>query len=121
MTDREFQMNELTRFAVQNSAYFDSISEFDKSLLDMDILEQIDWIENGSYGAGACFALQRALKNSGARTNKQARIGAVVLHAFYGKPFVGWKKLSKAAQAKMNKAVNDWLSQAHEFAALLVD
>jgi len=116
MTHKEYQKMELRRFNGQSSAYFDSVQEFNDRLADMDIPEQIEWIENGSYGAGACFALQIALRGITPRCNANARIGNVILHAFYGKPFTAWKKLSAEVQGKLNKAVSEWLNKDHSFA-----
>lgn len=115
-SEKEYQQNELKRFMNQNSAYFDTVKEFDASLNDMDIEEQIDWIENGSYGAGACFSLQMALKGITPRCNGPARIGNMVLHAFYGKPFRYYNKLSDNVQKKLNKAIEAWLKKEHSFA-----
>jgi len=116
MDDREYKQRELLNFEKQNSAYFDSVSEFDEALQNMDVLEQIDWIEKGSYGAGACLSLQKALNSLNNRTNNKARIGNVVLHAFYGKPFRYWNKLSYCTQCRLNAAITTWLLLEHEFA-----
>ena len=118
MTEKEYQTNELKRFHAQRYGYFDNIKDFSATLEDADHnLEQIEWIENGSYGAGACLALQLALKGLTPRTNRLARIGSVVLQALYGAPFTKWNKLSLQAQESMNWAVYQWLAkEKHNFA-----
>ena len=116
MINQEYQKMELASFLSQKSSYFDTVAEFAESLDQMDLTEQIEWIENGSYGAGACFALQRELNGLTNRMNKTALIGHVVLRAFYGGPFRGWNKLPVETQNRLNKAVNTWLKQDHEFA-----
>jgi hypothetical protein len=113
---KDYQQREMRAFLNQKNRYFDTVSEFAEALDDMDILEQIEWIENGSYGAGACFALQNTLKNITPRCNGNARIGLTVLHAFYGCPFRYWNKLPANVQDKMNDAVTKWREQEHSFA-----
>ena len=116
MDEKTYQVNELRRFQQQKSAFFDTVKDFDEWIIASDVHTQIEWIENGTFGAGACLELQRIFQGLSNRTNKTARIGGVVLMAFYGAPFSKWNKLSKAAQAKMNKAVNKWIAQEHDFA-----
>jgi len=111
MNDKAYQQRELTAFLNQKHAFHDSVKDFSDYLENMNIPEQISWIENGSYGAGACYALQREVKGLTNRTNNNARIGQIVLHAFYGKPFRYWQKLSPAAQKAMNDAVYSWLQE----------
>lgn len=118
-TNRQYQQRELRSFLSQKNRYFDTVKEFSENLEDMDILEQIEWIENGSYGAGACFALQNTLRLLTPRMNTRAHIGGTVLHAFYGAPFTGWKKLSPKAQEKVNSAVDAWMKQEHNFGQTL--
>jgi len=119
MNNKEYQKNELIRFQKQNARFFDTVKEFDASLLDMDVDEQIAWIENGSYGAGACLELQRVLNSLTKRMNARANIGNVVLKALYGADFRYFKKLSPEVQDKMNKAIDLWLTKEHEFAMIL--
>ena len=121
MTNKEYQKMELSRFMNQKTAFFDTVKEFSESLENMDIPEQIEWIENGNYGAGACFALQQTLNSLNNRTNNTARIGQTVLHAFYGAPFDGrkWHKLSEAARNSLTIAVKKWLASPHDFAQIL--
>ena len=115
-TEKEYQLREWRSFINQKYQYFDTVKEFDESLGNMDILEQIEWIESGSYGAGACLELQRVLSLLTKRNNSIAHIGNVVLHAFYGKPFRYWNKLSQQNKDRMNEAVKTWLKQEHSFA-----
>jgi hypothetical protein len=116
MNDKEYKDYELKLFLNQKHPYFDKIKDFDTDLQNMDILEQIEWIENGSYGAGACIALKNTLESLTNRMNKNARIGNVILHVFYGAPFRYWNKLSSATQAQINDAISTWLKQEHNFA-----
>jgi len=85
-TNKEYQKRELMNFLNQKNRYFDTVKECSANLEDMDILQQIEWIENGSYGAGACFALQMFSRPEYLKTkrNKRAHVGYIVLHAFYG-------------------------------------
>ncbi len=119
MDNKEYQRRELAGFLNQKNRYFDTVKEFSDHLEELYILEQIRWIENGSYGAGACFALQATLNHITPRCNATARVGQTVLHAFYGMPFRYWQKLSPEAQAKMTKAVEKWMKQKHNFAQAL--
>lgn len=100
MSDKAYQQRELTTFLNSKQKFFNTVKDFSESLENMDIHGQIEWIENGTYGAGACYALQRALKSLNNRTNDQSRIGAVILHAFYGTHFRHWQKLSDQAKLK---------------------
>lgn len=120
MNEHEYQKNELNRFLNQNGKFFDTVKEFSQSLEEMDILEQIEWIENGSYGAGACFALQNTLRGITKRMNGKAHVGHTILHAFYGAPFTGWKRLSPKAQKSFDAAVEKWMKKKHHFAQDLI-
>jgi hypothetical protein len=115
-SNEQYQKNELERFINQESGYFDCLADFEEKLEGMDIFEQIEWMENGSYGAGVCLALQIAFAGLNKRTNDNARIGNVVLKALYGKTFKQWNKLSATSQKRLNKAVEKWLKQTHEWA-----
>jgi len=119
LSEKEYQQRELRQFYNQKCCFFDTVKEFSDSLEEMDILEQVEWIENGSYGAGACLALQAALNGITPRCNAVSRIGSVVLQAFYGAPFRYWKKLSQQAQTKTTEAVSEWLKQSHNFGMTL--
>lgn len=118
-TKKEYQKRKLSNFLNQKHKYFDTVKEFSANLEDMDILQQIEWIENGSYGAGAYFALQNKLKRITPRMDARASIGQIALHAFYGCPFRYWGKLSDTAKDKMNVAVDKWMLQKHEWAQKL--
>lgn len=117
--NREYQQREWKSFINQKHRYFDTVKEFSDSLEQMDILEQIEWIENGSYGAGACFALQNTINRLTPRMNKDAAIGSIILHAFYGKPFKYWNKLSRVAQDNMNKSIENWMEKERNFTQIL--
>jgi hypothetical protein len=116
-----YQRRELMNFLNQKNRYFDTVKEFSANLEDMDILQQIEWIENGSYGDGACFALQKfsSPEYLKMKRNKRAHVGHIVLHAFYGCPFRYWNKLSDKAKDMMNVAVDEWMKQKHEWAQIL--
>jgi hypothetical protein len=111
ITNEAYQKNEIWRFLNQKTTYFDTVKEFSDNLEEMDILTQLKWIENGSYGAGACLVLKRELEGLTKRMNHQYRIGSVLLHALYGKPFRYWNKLSEKAQSRTNEAVGIWLNR----------
>ena len=119
MNEIEYQTNELAIFLNSKNCFFDHVKDFSDNLETMDVLEQIEWIENGSYGAGACLAMQKTLKGITPRANAEARIGQTVLHALYGKPFPYWKKLSTKAQNNVSKAVKKWSARKHSFALTL--
>jgi hypothetical protein len=118
LSEKEYQRKELMMFINQTNCYFDSIAEFVESLENQDILEQLDWIENGSYGAGACFALQITYNGITKRCNANARIGGVLLKALYGNNFRAWKKLPKDLQDAINNAITTWLNQPKNFAQI---
>lgn len=116
-TREEWLARKLRNYLLKSYPYFSSIKEFEESLRDRNwILEQIEWIENGTYGAGACHHLLQALEGLNGRTNNTVQIGKVVLRAFYGAEFLKWDRLSKKVQGNMNWAVNKWLEQEHDFA-----
>jgi hypothetical protein len=117
--ENEYQRRELLGFVNQKNRYFDTVKDFSYHWADTsaeDFLEQLEWIENGSYGAGACFALQAALNSLNKRTNNNARIGQVFLKCLYGAEFTAWKKLPATMQDNLNKAVTIWLAQEKNFA-----
>lgn len=122
-TLNEYEQRELAAFRAQKYAYFDNVKSFSESLADMNIAEQIRWIENGTYGCGACLALQKAFQTAceRPRMNGKAIVGGVILHAFYGKPFKGWQKLPPGIQAKFDAAVADWMAGEKDFAAQWID
>lgn len=119
MNNAEYQKKELTDFANQKNRYFDTVADFVEHWGDstaQELLEQLEWIENGSYGAGACFALQVVLNSLNKRTNNNARIGQVFLKCLYGTEFKQWNKLPATMQENLNKAVKQWLTQEKNFA-----
>ncbi len=119
MTNAEYQKKEMTDFINQKNRYFDTVKDFVDQWGDStaeELLTQLEWIENGTYGAGACFALQSALKSLNKRTNNNARIGQVFLKCLYGKEFRYWAKLPATMQFNFNKAVETWLAQEKNFA-----
>ena len=119
ITNQEYQKRELISFLNQKNKYFDTVKEFSESLEQMDILEQIEWIENGSYGAGACFALQNTLNRITPRMNAEAHTGQTILHAFYGCRFPYWQKLSDKAKKDFSTAVQKWMKRKHQWAQIL--
>lgn len=118
MPQSDYESRELHSFLNSKHAFFDSTKDFAESLASMDIPEQIEWIANGSYGAGACLALRNAYEyaKESKRANGPAHIGAVALHAFYGRPFRSWKKLPPEVQAKMQSACEAFLASSPDFA-----
>lgn len=120
LSEKEYQTRELRAFLNSSHAFHDSTKEFAAVLNAMDLDEQIEWVENGSYGAGACLALQSTIANLTPRMNARAAVGGVILHAFHGKPFRYWTKLPAPVQEKLNAAVDAFLARPHEFATILI-
>ena len=116
-----YQRRELISFNSQDSAYFDNLRDFNENLDNSDPLTDLEWIETGTYGAGACFALQVAERSITPRTNGNARIGAVLLQALYGKPFRYWQKLRPETQKRIDDAVTAWRSAEHDYAQKIED
>jgi len=119
MNNAEYQKKELTNFINQKNRYFDTVADFVEQWGDStadELLTQLEWVENGSYGAGACFALQVALNSLNKRTNNNARIGQVFIKCLYGSDFRYWAKLPATMQENINKAVEQWLAQEKNFA-----
>jgi hypothetical protein len=119
MNNADYQKKELTDFINQTNRYFDTVANFIEQWEDStaeELLTQLEWVENGIYGAGACFALQAVLKNLNKRTNNNARIGQVFLKCLYGAKFRYWAKLPVTMQENLNKAVETWLAQEKNFA-----
>jgi hypothetical protein len=117
MNNAEYKDKELRDFRASTGKYY-TIKEFSAWLEHTDIAEQIRWIENGTYGCGACLALQAVLQlvKRSTRLNKKANVGQIILHAFYGSRFRYWRKLSATAQNKFDSAVSEWLGKEHDFA-----
>ena len=122
MNNIEYQETELIDFINQKNRYFDTVKDFvdrwGKSTAE-ELATQLEWVENGSYGAGACFALQATLKSLNKRTNNNARIGQIFLKCLYGADFRYWNKLPATMQSNINKAVETWLAQEKNFALKL--
>jgi hypothetical protein len=120
-TEREYQELELAAFKASKNAFFDTPTEFSAHLAEAGpkwAAQQAEWIENGSYGCGACLALRQAYEwaEGSARANKHAAVGRVILHALNGAP-VEWRRLSKAAQAVIAAAVAAWYPRPRDWAA----
>lgn len=118
-TKSEWQAQELRLFNAASHPFFESTKDFAEWLESTDLDEQITWIENGSYGAGACFALQQALASVTPRANGNARVGSVILRAFYGAPFTQWKKLPETTRTRFDAAVSAFRNRTHDFATTL--
>jgi|TARA_Y100000034_G_scaffold47212_1_gene58118 hypothetical protein len=124
MDNTTYQNRELDqhyrRMDDKKASYFETLAAFDSNVDDYNYnLEQLEWIENGSYGVGPCLALQKVENSLNGRTNNVARIGQFFLSVMYGCRFQQWNKLSKVSQAAVTKAVKKWLSQKHEYAMKL--
>lgn len=125
MTELKHQWNELIKFT-ENHPHFDSVTDFENEYNgDMDHLyTQLEWIENGSYGEGACIALQRVwlwVKDNN-RVNKCRHIGNILIKAIYGANFEGkWKKLSPSFQREITYVAQKWIEKPKDFAITLVD
>lgn len=120
----KYQTDELSRFNSRNSnrenRFFDTVKEFEERWKgDIDSLyQQLEWIENGTYGAGTCLALQQQYYHT--RGNRVARIGQVFLAALWGTRFPHWYKLSPEFQAKLTEVVTKWIESKKEFAIQLL-
>jgi hypothetical protein len=116
-TNKEWQARELRDFARTNRPFFTSVAEFAAALENMDIPEQSAWVADGSFGAGASFALQRAIVAAGAnpRRNGRALVGAVLLKAFYNADFPHWRKLPAGVRATLDAIAADFLANPPAF------
>lgn len=111
-TQNDYQQAELRRHDNEMSrrgGYFANVAEFDASMKTTStgwIKEQTSWIINGSYGAGACFAFQRAARNMSARCNREAIVGQFILSCLYGRTWksADWHKLSARTRREITKA-----------------
>jgi hypothetical protein len=124
--EKAYQAREINRWNEEKldrgGCYYDGPGDFSRSLeggADW-IRSQIEHIECGNYGVGACLALQVVMQGLSARTNDLARVGSFVLTALYGCEFRGWNKLTPGARAAANKAVSAWLSADREYATELI-
>ena len=119
MTKEKWKEYELKLFNSKNNAYFDNYKEFIEKLNNDEpefLTEQLEWIENGTYGAGACLALKNCFNGLNNRMNKTARIGNIFLKCLYGAAFKHWNKLTKDTKTKLNNVVDEWLKKNKEFA-----
>jgi succinylarginine dihydrolase len=124
MTNKEYQENELKRFRNEQSAYYDNLNDFiayHDGIKKADVVETLEWIENGSYGAGACFQLQKVFNyvKDNNRVNKAMHIGNVLLKCLYGADFKNWNKLPVDMQKAFNSGVEKWLKSKKTFAQIL--
>jgi len=116
-TNQEYQSRELRDFARTNRPFFDSVAEFAARLETMDIPEQAEWVADGSFGAGASFALQRAISmaRDNPRMNGKALVGQVLLKAFYGADFPHWRKLPVSIRETLDSIAEDFLTNPPAF------
>ena len=120
-TNKEYKERE-HRDYLNGKGFFDSLADFiaDHSEVKADWFEtQLEWIENGSYGAGACLELCKVWDwvSTSPRANKQAAIGQVLLSCLYGKKWEPrhWHKLPPAMQSGISEAVTAWIAGNREF------
>ncbi len=125
MNNIEYQRLELKRWYTQMNSktpYFDNLADFvtrwGESSKD-DLLTQLKWIENGTYGAGACFGLQVVLSSITPRMNAVAHIGRFFLSALWGSDFTKWNKLPRKMQLTITSVVNAYMKQKPDFAQKL--
>jgi len=124
--EKAYQARELNRWNDEKrgrgGCYYDGPEDFSSSLEGGEawVQGQIEHIESGNYGDGACLALQVVMQGLSASTNDVARVGSFVLTALYGCEFRGWNKLTPGAQEAANKAVSAWLSADRDYAAELI-
>lgn len=114
----EWENRERRDFLTRNAPYHDTPAELAHWLDNSDLDEQIEWIENGTYGAGAALALKDAVATVKAhpRMNARANVGHVILRAFHGAPFTRWNKLPETTRTRFDAAVGAFLAREHDFA-----
>ena len=115
MNNYKYQQNELSEFLSGKHGYFETSAEFNshiEKLGEEELTTQIEWIENGSYGCGACVALQNAERwgSASKRRNLKAAVGKVVILAIAGQPVRG-QSIGMRAQNIIVAAVEKWLSR----------
>lgn len=128
LTENEYQSRELRRFDLEHcraDGYFANVREFSTRIEGSGsawVSEQIEWIENGSYGAGACMALQRAFAwgSESKRRNLEAACGQVVIKCLAGRDYP-WKKITPAAREILSDCVRGWLAGEKSWAMTLID
>ena len=125
MNEYNYQKSELMRYSRERhrAPFFNTVKEFDDTYRGnvKFLTEQIKWIEQGTYGEGACLALQRTwlyVQNNN-RVNKRAHIGQHLLRALWGCRFPYWNKLSHELQSELNQAVGIWMKDKKEWALIL--
>lgn len=114
MTNQEYQVNELKRFdrdMARPEGFFGGPKEFRDDLVKSGrdwLLEQADWIINGTYGADRCLAMQRGIKRLTPRMNRRAVIGQVFLSMLYGKTWSnnGWASFPEYLKISCNLAAD---------------
>lgn len=125
ITKEQYRINEIRRFNAGTGPFFDTPKEFAESVMNHKpewFQTQLEWIENGTYGAGACFVLSLVWDyvNQDNRVNKVAHVGKVLLAALTGRPLDApswWHKLPPETQAAMTEAVLSWLASDKVFVA----
>ena len=122
-TNKQWQAREMRRtIAVKTYSYFDNARNFSEGIAGKSayLLEQLEWIASGNYGAGECFVLQAILRRcEGTRQNVAAQVGQWLLTCMYGKP-IRWCALSAKAQRSVSSAVRSWLRcKRKEFGQIL--
>lgn len=127
LTENEYQSRELRRFDLEHcraDGYFANVREFSTRIEGSGsawVSEQIEWIENGSYGAGACLVLQRAFTwgNVNKSRNIEAATGAVVIQCLAGRVYP-WQRISPEARAILSGCVRKWLASEKSWAMTLI-
>lgn len=117
MNEKEYRNNEIAQFRAGNGPFYRDSREFAESMKDLSsmwFLTQLEWIENGSYGAGACFVLRDTWEyiQDNKRCNRVAQIGTVLLSALTGRATSArswWTSLDQETQYRINHAVVAWL------------
>lgn len=128
MNEKTYQKNELRRFDLEHcrtDGYFSHVREFSERIEGNGaawVSEQIGWIENGSYGAGACIALQRAFAwgSESKRRNLEAACGQVVILCLAGREYP-WQKISPAAREILSACVRKWLVEEKSWSMTLIN
>jgi hypothetical protein len=122
MKEQTYQQRELAIFRAEQTSkshkYFDTWEDFEENLTNSNPLTDLEWIENGSYGLGACLYMQRIVKQLTIRTNDIAQLGRFLLSVLYGEEFPVryWWKFRDSTRQTVNIAVRTWLKQEHNFA-----
>jgi hypothetical protein len=121
-TEQEYKNRELDLFLKGSGPFHETAQDFIEAHESLDssyYTQQLEWIENGSYGAGATLRLSTVWEyvNESKRYDKTAHIGQILLHALHGAPFKWWNKLPMGMQDALNEGVNRWIeSEEKDFA-----